>query len=64
MMFQVLPLQVEMKHPEKFNSPLGVLNFGMSITTILLIIVGTIGYLKYGEDIKGSITLNLPPTEV
>lgn len=53
-----------MKHPEKFNSTLGVLNFGMSITTVLLILVGSIGYLKYGEDIKGSITLNLPPTEV
>ncbi|XP_054275322.1 proton-coupled amino acid transporter-like protein CG1139 [Macrosteles quadrilineatus] len=56
----VLLLQTEMESPEKFDSPLGVLNVGNIIVTVLQIIVGFIGYLKYGEDVKGSLTLNLP----
>ncbi|XP_046684040.1 proton-coupled amino acid transporter-like protein CG1139 isoform X2 [Homalodisca vitripennis] len=56
----VLPLQTEMKNPEKFNSPLGVLNVGNIIVTMLMLIVGFIGYLKYGEHVEGSLTLNLP----
>jgi proton-coupled amino acid transporter len=56
----VLPLQTEMKYPDKFNSPFGVLNVGNVIVTLLLLIVGFIGYLKYGEEVEGSLTLNLP----
>ncbi|XP_054275123.1 proton-coupled amino acid transporter-like protein CG1139 isoform X1 [Macrosteles quadrilineatus] len=56
----VLPLQTEMRHPDKFNSPLGVLNVGNIIVTLLLLIMGFIGYLKYGDDVQGSLTLNLP----
>lgn len=59
-MLQVLPLQTEMRKPEQFDSPLGVLNVGNLIVTLLLLIVGFIGYLKYGEDVEGSLTLNLP----
>lgn len=53
-----------MKQPEKFNAPLGVLNVGNLIVTFLLLIVGFVGYLKYGEDVEGSLTLNLPDGEL
>ncbi|XP_044731832.1 proton-coupled amino acid transporter 1-like [Chrysoperla carnea] len=54
----VLPLRNEMRKPDKFGTPLGVLNIGMSIVTVLLICIGFMSYLKYGDDIKGSVTLN------
>lgn len=56
----VLPLQSEMKKPEKFGSAFGVLNVGMTIVGAVLVAMGFIGYLKYGENVMGSITLNLP----
>uniref|UniRef100_A0A1B6DX41 Amino acid transporter transmembrane domain-containing protein n=1 Tax=Clastoptera arizonana TaxID=38151 RepID=A0A1B6DX41_9HEMI len=56
----VLPLQREMKNPQKFKSPLGVLNLGMIIVTVTLLTTGIVGYLKYGDNVEGSLTLNLP----
>jgi proton-coupled amino acid transporter len=61
---QVLPLQNEMRHPEQFTRPFGVLNIGMAIVTILLITVGFLGYLKYGDKVEGSLTLNLPQQDM
>uniref|UniRef100_A0A1B6D6L6 Amino acid transporter transmembrane domain-containing protein n=4 Tax=Clastoptera arizonana TaxID=38151 RepID=A0A1B6D6L6_9HEMI len=58
----VLPFQNEMKEPEKFGSPFGVLNVGMTIVGGILIMIGSVGYLKYGEEVKGSVTLNFPPS--
>lgn len=49
-----------MKKPNKFGRPAGVLNIGMSIVTALLISFGFLGYLKYGDDVAGSLTLNIP----
>lgn len=46
-----------MQHPEKFNK---VLYMGMGVVTFLYISLGTIGYMCFGQDIRGSITLNLP----
>ncbi|XP_025836729.1 proton-coupled amino acid transporter 1 isoform X2 [Agrilus planipennis] len=60
----VLPLQNEMKKPNQFPRPFGVLNLGMTIVTFLYFTVGFLGYLKYGEDVAGSITLNLPEDEI
>lgn len=56
----VLPLQKEMREPESFGGSCGVLNTGMTVVACLYIAVGFFGYLKFGADVKGSITLNLP----
>ncbi|KAF5271051.1 hypothetical protein FQR65_LT00470 [Abscondita terminalis] len=60
----VLPLKSKMKKPKQFNRNLGVLNIGMTVVTILFCLTGIFGYLKYGGDIKGSVTLNLPKDEI
>lgn len=53
-----------MKRPKKFSTPLGVLNTAMVIISFLYNFVGLLGYLKYGEATTGSITLDLPETEL
>ncbi|XP_037031296.1 proton-coupled amino acid transporter-like protein CG1139 isoform X2 [Bradysia coprophila] len=60
----VLPLENNMKTPEDFRGPFGVLNTGMVIVACLYTAVGFFGYLKYGDHVKGSITLNLPPDDI
>lgn len=57
----VLPLKTEMKKPKNFDSPLGVLNVGTFITVTVFTLFGFLGYLRYGEGIMSSITLNLDP---
>ncbi|XP_059608089.1 proton-coupled amino acid transporter 1-like [Phlebotomus argentipes] len=56
----VLPLQNSMKVPRDFYRPAGVLNIGMILVTSLLGGMGVLGYLKYGEAVEGSLSLNLP----
>lgn len=60
----VLPLENNMKTPQDFGGLAGVLNTGMVIVACLYTSVGFFGYLKYGEHVHGSITLNLPPNEI
>ncbi|KAG1673998.1 Proton-coupled amino acid transporter 1 [Nymphon striatum] len=57
----VLPLENKMKNPADFHGLTGVLNTGMVIVACLFCAVGFYGYLKFGDAVLGSITLNLPP---
>lgn len=54
---QVLPLKNQMKNPQHFSF---VLYIGMSLVVVLYILLGTLGYMKFGADTQASITLNLP----
>ncbi|KAK9310406.1 hypothetical protein QLX08_000376 [Tetragonisca angustula] len=60
----VLPLKNEMKKPSNFNKPLGVLNVGMVIVGGMFVAMGFVSYLKYGDAVAGSVTLNLESKEV
>lgn len=59
----VLPLRNIMKKPKLFARPAGVLNIGMVVVSTLLAFCGFFGYWKWGEETKGSLTLNLPEKE-
>ncbi|KAI9313893.1 transmembrane amino acid transporter protein-domain-containing protein [Dichotomocladium elegans] len=45
-----------MKEPRKFPK---VLNIGMVIVTVIFVLIGTIGYIAYGENIAASVVANL-----
>lgn len=53
-----------MKTPRAFAGTTGVLNKAMAIIIFLYVNMGLFGYLNYGADSKGSITLNLPTHEM
>ncbi|KAK6628809.1 hypothetical protein RUM43_002625 [Polyplax serrata] len=56
----IMPLENEMKSPKSFGGPVGVLNVAMALIIALYVGMGFFGYLRYGADAKGSITLNIP----
>ncbi|KAE8749660.1 hypothetical protein FOCC_FOCC003647 [Frankliniella occidentalis] len=59
-----MPLRNEMRRPNDFSRPLGVLNVGSVFVGLLLVVVGVIGYMKYGEDVKSIIPLNFDQADV
>lgn len=59
-----LLLSNSMKKPNQFRSTFGVLNVGMVSVGILFALFGFFGYLKWGENVSGSLTLNLPPNDM
>ncbi|XP_045202829.2 proton-coupled amino acid transporter 2-like [Mercenaria mercenaria] len=59
----ILPLHDKMKDKSAFLGKAGVLNLGLTITIALYCAVGFYGYLKFGDDTRGSVTLNLPNDE-
>lgn len=58
--FQVMPVENAMRYPGHFLGCPGVLNFAMTIIALANLVVGSVGYIKYGDEVEGSITLNLP----
>ena len=59
-----MPIENKMKRPQDFGGYSGVMNLGMVTVTCLYTATGFYGYLKYGDDAKGSVTLNLPPKDL
>ena len=60
----VLPIENQMRYPKDMGGPNGVLNTSMTLVVALYLAMGFYGYLKFGEDIEASITLNLPPGDM
>ncbi|XP_055596083.1 proton-coupled amino acid transporter-like protein pathetic isoform X2 [Uranotaenia lowii] len=60
----VMPLENQMKTPQNFIGICGVLNQGMGGVTLIYILLGFLGYIRYGDEALGSITLNLPVEEI
>ncbi|KAJ0179451.1 hypothetical protein K1T71_005163 [Dendrolimus kikuchii] len=56
----VMPIENTMKKPQHFLGFPGVLVIAMTIILILYSTLGLFGYMRYGEVLRGSITLNLP----
>ena len=48
-----------MRDPKALPSLFGVLNMAMTIVCVLYITVGFYGYIEFGADAQGSVTLNI-----
>lgn len=59
----VMPLENNMKTPKNFLGICGVLSQGMSGVTLIYMLLGFLGYMRYGNATGESITLNLPIEE-
>ncbi|KAL7732235.1 hypothetical protein ACLKA6_018474 [Drosophila palustris] len=59
----VMPLENNMKTPQNFLGICGVLSKGMSGVTLIYMLLGFLGYMRYGNETGESITLNLPTHE-
>lgn len=55
----VMPVENSMKSPQHFLGCPGVLNTAMGTVIVLYTVIGFFGYVKYGDKVLGSITLNL-----
>ncbi|CAH0759332.1 unnamed protein product [Diatraea saccharalis] len=56
----VMPVENEMKKPKNFLGCPSVLVVAMTVIVFLYSTLGLFGYFKYGDVLRGSITLNLP----
>lgn len=60
----VIAVENNMKSPKSFGGAFGVLNISMFVITALYAAIGFLGYLRYGPDCLGSISLNLPQEDM
>ena len=64
MLFRNLPKGLMRQETKEMLGWNGVLNTSMALVTALYVAMGFYGYLKYGETIESSITLNLPTADM
>lgn len=53
-----------MEKPQHFLGKPSILLISMAIITVLYTVIGLLGYIRFGDNIRGSITLNLPTDEL
>jgi solute carrier family 36 (proton-coupled amino acid transporter) len=56
----VMPVENSMAKPQHFLGCPGVLNTAMGTVIVLYSVIGFFGYVRFGDAVKGSVTLNLP----
>ncbi|XP_059619423.1 proton-coupled amino acid transporter-like protein CG1139 isoform X2 [Phlebotomus argentipes] len=56
----VMPVENSMSKPQHFLGCPGVLNTAMITVIVLYAVMGFFGYVRFGDIVEGSITLNLP----
>lgn len=54
----MIPIVEAMENPKKF--PL-VTTVGLIIVTLIYILIGTLSYLAYGDQIQAAVIYNFPP---
>ncbi|XP_055910080.1 proton-coupled amino acid transporter-like protein CG1139 [Eupeodes corollae] len=60
----VIAIEQNMKTPKAYTGKFGIMNRGMFIVLALYMGLGFFGYWQYGNDSKGSVTLNIPQDEI
>ena len=56
----VLPIENKMSDPEAMTAPFGIVNVGLTLLSTFYFAIAFFGYLRFGSESLGSITLNLP----
>ena len=59
-----MPVENTMKNPRRIGGLTGIASIAMIAVVVLFTLMGFFGYLQYGENVMGSITLNLPKHEL
>jgi proton-coupled amino acid transporter len=59
----VMPVENSMNKPHQFLGYPSVLLIAMVVVTVMYALIGFLGFARFGDEIKGSITLNLPTDE-
>jgi len=60
----VMPLENQMKTPQNYVGVFGVLSRGMTMVTIVYVLMGFLGYWCFGNETEENITKNLPVNEI
>lgn len=59
----VMPVENSMSKPQQFLGYPSVLLIAMTVVIIMYTVLGFLGFVRFGDEIRGSITLNLPTDE-
>lgn len=59
----VMPVENSMDKPQQFLGYPSVLLIAMFVVIVMYTVLGFLGFARFGEEIRGSITLNLPTNE-